>query len=165
MNSPVENKMMIKELPKNDTNCESANTVVLNNGLSLKEAFECTNSLFSKLKSTEPIGDITEKGGGYDVPTDASVVSNIAPKDSSSLSSEFCTNSLAIQNFAKVNNSFQTGTESEKELFFETVTNQSDLENKPDNFEINECTNVQADESENIMVLERQKVTGCILQK
>ncbi|CAH8477390.1 unnamed protein product [Schistosoma bovis] len=158
MNSPVENKLMIKELPKNDTNCEFANTVVLNNGLSLKEAFECTNALFSKLKSTEPIGDITEKGDGYGVPTDTSVVSNIAPKDSSSLSSEFCTNSLAIQNFAKVNDSFQTGTESEKELFFETVTNQSDSENKPDNFEINECTNVQADESENIMVLERQKV-------
>ncbi|XP_018648087.1 hypothetical protein Smp_140830 [Schistosoma mansoni] len=158
MNPPIENKLIIKECTKNDTDCEFTNTIVLSNGLYLEEAFECTNSLFSKLKSPEPIGDITENTGGYRDPTDASVISNTEPKDSSFLSPEFCTNLLDIQNSDKVNNSFQTGAESEKELFFEAMTNQSDSENKQDSFEMNECTNVQAEESENIMVLEREKV-------
>ncbi|CAH8444916.1 unnamed protein product [Schistosoma turkestanicum] len=135
MDLPVEDKLMIKEYTKNDTDCESMNTIVLNNDLHLKGTPECTNSLISKLMSFKPTGDITEKTDGCSDSTNVSVINNSEPRNLSFSPHEMCTDSFQIQNSVQVNNSLQTDTESE-----------------------NECTNVQVDESENMVALECQKV-------
>ncbi|KAK4472426.1 hypothetical protein MN116_003681 [Schistosoma mekongi] len=158
MNLPIDDNLT-EEHTKNDTRCEYTDTFLSANGLSSKEGFECSDSSFTKLQSSKLFDSFTEKTDGYNSDsTDVFVKSNVETSDPSSFLSGFCTDSSPAKNSIDVNNSFLNDLEAEKQLSSGVMTSQNNLESKSVTLEISKSTNLPADEPENAITFECQKI-------
>ncbi|CAH8480739.1 unnamed protein product [Heterobilharzia americana] len=158
MNSPAHDELIMRENTGNEESGDSTNVIASDGWLTLTEAFECTNSLSLKFLSCKSFDDTKEEIGHTDSIHLLDVNSDSPNDPDTSVSKQYVTEQVSIENSHQTNSSSQVNLEPANEIPLQLKEDQCISEKELDSSKIDDCTTVPTSELEYPEVLEYRNV-------